>query len=81
MASSPVPTPSRMPKPWPIVKKSGIIPDWLVQAWLSHFRQLTNQGSGIDNKDMLIMGSSNGKAEKRQAGNLDSLNAGKQMRY
>ena len=29
---------SRKPKPWHLVKKHGIIPDGLVQAWLTHFQ-------------------------------------------
>ena len=37
---------SRKPKPWHVVKTRGIVPDGLVQAWLTHFQQLTNQGRG-----------------------------------
>ena len=79
-ASLPVETSSRKPKPMHIVKKRGIIPDGLVQTRLNHFRQLTNQGIGNTNESKLILGLTNGKAEKRKAGNLDYPNANRQRR-
>ena len=47
LAISLLTTSSRKPKPMHFVKKRGIIPDRLVQARLTQFRLLTNQGRGI----------------------------------
>ena len=69
---------SRKPKPWHLVKKRGIIPDGLVQARLTHFKQLTNQGRGESvgvNSGFVL---TNGKAGKRKAERLDSPGAKQQ---
>ena len=72
---------SRKPKPWHVVKKRGIVPDGLVQARLTHFQQLTNQGRGEGGESKSGLGSTNGRSEKRKAGGLDSPGACKQRRY
>ena len=80
LANSPLTNSSRKPKPWHVAKKRGIIPDGLVQARLSHFRLLTNQGRGQLNESKLCSDSTNGKTGKRKAGILDSPNAIRQRR-
>ena len=80
-ASISVQNSSRKPKPWHLVKKRGIIPDGLLQARLTYFQQLTNQGRGDDGESKGVLGSTNGKAEKRKSGRLDSPGANKQRRY
>ena len=72
---------SRKPKPWHLIKKRGIVPDGLVQARLTHFQQLTNQGRGESVGSSSSLGLTNGKAGKRKAGGLDSPGATKQRRY
>jgi hypothetical protein len=71
-------TSSRKPKPWHLVKKRGIIPDGLVQARLTHFKQLTNQGRGESVGGNSGFALTNGKAEKRKAERLDSPGAKQQ---
>ena len=80
-ASMSVQNSSRIPKPWHLVKKRGIIPDGLVQARLTYFQQLTNQGRGDYGESKRVLGSTNGKAEKQKAERLDSPGANKQRRY
>ena len=72
---------SRKPKPWHLIKKRGIVPDGLVQARLTQFQQLTNQGRGESLGNNSGLGLTNGKAGKRKAGGLDSPGAKKQGRY
>jgi hypothetical protein len=69
---------SRKPKPWHLVKKRGIIPDGLVQARLTHFKQLTNQGRGESVGSNSGFALTNGKTEKRKAERLDSPGAKQQ---
>ena len=53
---------SRKPKPWHLVKKRGIVPDGQVQARLTQFQQLTNQGRGESVGINSSLGLTNGKA-------------------
>jgi hypothetical protein len=70
----------RKPKPWHLVKKRGIVPDGLVQARLTQFQQLTNQGRGESVGISSGLGLTNGKAGKRKAERLDSPGAKQQRR-
>ena len=73
-------TSSRKPKPMHIVKKREIVPDGLVQAWLTQFRMLTNQGRGVERESKVEVVSANGRTGKRKAGLLDSPKAIRQRR-
>ena len=68
-------TTSRKPKPMHIVKKRGIVPDGLVQARLTQFRMMTNQGRGNERESKVEIVSTNGRTEKRKAELLDSPTA------
>ena len=66
---------SRKPKPMHIVKKRGIVPDGLVQARLTQFRMMTNQGRGNERESKVEIVSTNGRTGKRKAELLDSPTA------
>ena len=72
---------SRKPKPMHIVKKRGIVPDGLVQARLTQFRMMTNQGRGNERESKVEIVSTNGRTGKRKAELLDSPTAIRQRRY
>ena len=65
----------RKPKPMHIVKKRGIVPDGLVQAQLTQFRILTNQGRVVERESKVEIVSANGRTGKQKAGLLDSPKA------
>ena len=71
---------SRKPKPWHLIKKHGIVPDGLVQARLTQFQQLTNQGRGESVGIISGLGLTNGKSGKRKAERLDSPGAKQKRR-
>ena len=57
---------SRKPKPMHIVKKRGIVPDGLVQARLTQFRLLTNQGRGNEREAKWIVFQPMGEQERER---------------
>jgi hypothetical protein len=69
---------SRKPKPMHIVKIRGIVPDGLVQARLTQFRMMTNQGRGNERKSKVEIVTTNGRTGKRKAELLDSPTAFRQ---
>ena len=72
---------SRKLKPMHIFKKRGIVPDGLVQARLTQFRLLTNQGRGDERESKVDSISTNGRTGKKLAELMDSPTAFKQRKY